>query len=333
LLGYIERRRSVALQQHKMLIILVSLLFTPPTATVAQQKNQGVLPSAAEQDNVVHTTITVTDKYGRFVSGLSKDRITILDEKTPQEFLQFEPQDEPLSLVLLFDVSRSIPANGLSAAREEFLRFVETGNKSSDYAIIGFGKQTSMLTEFTEDRDSVVAGLNKLATLKRTGETAFYDAFSLALEKAQTAKQKKRILLIISDGVDNDSDSRMKDLRKKLKKSDVLVYAISFSGPDGIGRELAWAEPDITSSLTTLCSMTGGIAYYPRNSAQLKIFFDGIALELKSQYSVTFRPSSFIRDGEWRRLKYTATPPTSPGWEKVKLYARGREGYFFVKLP
>jgi VWFA-related protein len=141
-------------------------------------------------------------------------------------------------------------------------------------------------------------------------------------------------MLIISDGYDNNSDSRLKDLREKLKKTDVLVYAIAFRESGGIGWEIRWADDlYITSSLTALCSMTGGIAFYPRNSAQLKSMFDALALELKSQYSVTFRPSSFVKDGAWRRLKYKATPPTSQGWEKATLNVRGREGYFFMKLP
>ncbi|HEV7747170.1 MAG TPA: VWA domain-containing protein [Pyrinomonadaceae bacterium] len=310
--------------QERNVLILVALLFTLTSVTVAQQ-----LPiSGTEPERVGHTIVTVTDKYGRFVSGLSKDQITIWDEKTPQEIVAFEQQDEPFSLVVLFDVSSSIPADGVDTARAEFLQLVETGNKSSDYAIIAFSEQASMLTEFTRDKSSLVAGINKVATLKRTGASAFYDAFNLALEKAQTAKQKKRIILLISDGDNNYSNSQNNDLREKLKGSDVLVYAMGFSEPRGIGRDLPWAEPGIPSRLITLCSVTGGVAYYPRNSADLKSYFEGLGLELKTQYSVIFRPSSFVKDGEWRRLKYKAAPPNTPGWEKVTLAARGREGYF-----
>ena len=211
--------------------------------------------------------------------------------------------------------------------------FVETGNKSSDYAIVGFGKQASVLTEFTRDGDSLVAGINKVATLKRTSGTAFYDAFSLAFEKVQTGKQKKRIILIISDGDDNESKSRMNDLREKLKKTDVLVYAIGFSDRGGIGPNLPWAASEVTYRLTTLCSKTGGAAFYPRNTTEIKSVFEALALEFKAQYSLTFRPSSFVKDGEWRRLKYKVTRPNMPGWEKVRLNIRGREGYFFMKLP
>jgi Ca-activated chloride channel family protein len=322
----------MALSQRNVLI-LVSLLFALANITVAQQKNQTSSVSGLAQESISHTTITVTDKYGRYVSGLSQDRFTILDEKIPQEIVAFEQQDEPFSLAVVFDVSQSIPADGIDTAREELLRLVETGNKLSDYAIIGFSTQTSMLTEFARDRESLVAGINKVATLKRREGTAFYDAVNLALEKVQTTKQKKRIVLLISDGDNNYSNSRINDLREKLKKTDVLVYAMGFSEPRGIGRDLPWTEPGIPSRLITLCSITGGIAFYPRNSAELKNVFEAFALELKSQYSVTFRPSSFVKDGEWRRLKYKVARPNKPGWEKVSLDARGREGYFFTKLP
>ena len=305
----------MALQQHKVLLILVSLLFTFPGATVGQQQNVGPI------------TVTVTDKYGRYVAGLSKDQITILDEKIPQEIVRFEQLDEPLSLVLLFDVSWSMSAAGLTTARDEFLRFVDAGSKSSDYAIIGFGKQASVLTEFTQDRDSLVAGLNELANLKRSHSTGFYDAFSLALEKVQTGRNKKRVILIVSDGVDNDSNSRMKDVREKLRKTDVLVYGVGV------------IEAELESDLNAICSMTGGRIFYSRNLADTGIIFEALTLELKNQYSVTFRPSGVIQDGEWRRLKYKVAPleakknPNSPSSQKVQLNIRGREGYFFMKSP
>jgi L-lactate utilization protein LutC len=90
LAGFHRKSKIMALQQHKVLLILVSLLFTFPNTTVAQQKDQGLSLSGSEQENVGTITLTVTDKYGRYVSGLSKDQITILDEKTPQEILGFE---------------------------------------------------------------------------------------------------------------------------------------------------------------------------------------------------------------------------------------------------
>ena len=266
-LGSKERKRMA--QQQRNLLILVSLLFALPFLAGAQQKNPSLSPAGTEQERLGHTLVTVTDKYGRYISGLSKDQITILDEKTPQEIIAVEQQDEPVSLVILFDVSLSVAADGISAAREEFFRFIEAGNKSSDYAIIAFGKQASTLTEVTRDRDSLVAGINKVATLKRARGTAFYDAFSLAFAKLQTAQEKKRIILLISDGKDNESKSRMDDLREKLKKTDVLVYAMAFGEPFGIGPNLPWEVTDIPSSLSTLCSMTGGTAFYPRSSAEL----------------------------------------------------------------
>jgi hypothetical protein len=121
----------------------------------------------------------------------------------------------------------------------------------------------------------------------------------------------------------------MNDIRENLKKADVLVYGMAFKEPAGIGPNLPWGLSDLSSSLTKLCSMTGGMAFYPRNPAELKSAFEALALELKSQYSVSFRPSSFVKEGQWRQLRYKVTTPNRPGWENVKLNVRGREGYFF----
>ena len=79
--------------------------------------------------------------------------------------------------------------------------------------------------------------------------------------------------------------------------------------------------------------MTGGRAFYPRTSGEISILFDALALELKSQYALTFHPSSLVKDGEWRRLKYKVTPlefkkNSTSRVEKVPLYIRGPEGYY-----
>ena len=111
---------------QRCVLILVSLLFTFQV-TMAQQQEPTLITFGGGARKGGPTRVTVTDKYGRYVSGLSKDRFAILDEKIPQEIVGFEQQDEPFSLVVLFDLSKSIPANGHSTAREEFWRLCRNG--------------------------------------------------------------------------------------------------------------------------------------------------------------------------------------------------------------
>jgi len=125
----------------------------------------------------------------------------------------------------------------------------------------------------------------------------------------------KRVLLLISDGEDNSSRYTLNELRRRLQESGVVIYSI------GIGMNyLPRATGEVT--LRKLASISGGKAFFPNSTAEMIEAFERIALELRHQYSVGYRPSNFAADGKWHRLKVKVTPQVG----LPRLFVRSREG-------
>src|SRR6185503_9602596 len=213
---------------------------TPPTAKPAEtppaedQKDQKqgteIAGPVIVNTDLITFTVTVTDTYGRYVSGLAKNAFTITDNKKPQEITYFSDDDSPVSVGVIFDVSGSMTGDKIRRARDALSKFIQTSHDSDEYFLIAFNSRAQLLLDKTRDGDSV---LNKLTFVETKSQTALYDACYLGVEKVQRGAHPKRALLLISDGQDNDSRYTFNELRKLLKESDVTLYAVGIlSGSD-----------------------------------------------------------------------------------------------------
>lgn len=274
---------------------------------------------------IVHTdlitlTVTVTDTYGRLVSGLSKSAFTVLDEKKPQEITYFSDDDSPVSVGVIFDVSGSMSGDKIRRSRDALARFIQTSHNADEYFLIAFNSRAQLLLDKTRDGNSV---LDKLTFVDTKSNTALYDACYLGVEKVQRGAHTKRALLLISDGQDNNSRYTFNELRRLLKESDVVLYAVGILGGNDAGSSLGMEGQGI---LDELSNVSGGKAFFPRSAAEMDDIFEQIALELRHQYSIGYRPTDFSTDGKWRRIKVKVTPPRG----LPRLFVRSREGYYAI---
>src|SRR2546423_2477899 len=152
--------------------------------------------------DLITLTVTVTDTYGRYVSGLSKSAFAVFDNKQQQEITFFSDDDSPVSVGVIFDVSGSISGDKVKRARDALSKFIQTSHDSDEYFLIAFNSRAQLLLDKTRDGDSI---LNKLTFVETKSQTALYDACYLGVEKVQRGAHPKRALLLISDGQDNDS--------------------------------------------------------------------------------------------------------------------------------
>ncbi|HEX6183833.1 MAG TPA: VWA domain-containing protein [Pyrinomonadaceae bacterium] len=272
--------------------------------------------------DLVTVTVTVTDMYGRFVTGLGKNAFSVFEEKSPQDILFFSDEDAPVSLGVVFDVSGSMSGDKIMKAREALSRFIDTSHKNDEYFLIGFNHRAQLLLNRTRDSDAL---LDKLTFVQTKGQTALYDATYLGVERVTRGSHKKRAILLISDGQDNSSRYTYTEVKRMLKESDVIIYAVGIIGGGGSG-ELDMSGRAI---LEELAGVSGGKAFFPSNSAEMNDTFERIALELRTQYSISYRPSNFTNDGKWRKIKVKVQPPRG----FPRLFVRGREGYFAVTNP
>lgn len=290
---------------------------TPPVQTSGGKDQEG--PVIVNTD-LITLTVTVTDTYGRYVSGLGKNAFTVLDDKQPQDITFFSDDDSPVSVGVIFDVSGSMSGDKIRRARDALANFIQTSHNSDEYFLIAFNSRAQLLLDKTRDGDAV---LDKLTFVQTKNNTALYDACYLGVEKVQRGTHPKRALLLISDGQDNNSRYTFNEVRRLLKESDVVLYAVGILSGSDAGSSLGMEGQ---GTLDELASVSGGKAFFPRSSAEMDDIFEQIALELRHQYSIGYRPNNFANDGKWHKVKVKVTPPRG----LPRLFVRSKEGYYAV---
>ena len=280
--------------------------------------------SSSEQQIIVNTdlvtlNVSVIDADGFHVPGLTKRDFAVTDNKISQDITFFSDADLPLSIGIVFDVSGSMSGKKIEQAKEALLTFIQTSHPDDEYFLVGFNSQPQLLLERTRNGNSVI---DKLSLVDPRGSTALYDASYLALDRVMQGIYPKRALLIISDGQDNNSRYTFSNLQRALKESGAILYAIGIEG-SSIGMLNVYGK----LLLSELASVSGGKVFFPRNSNQMNESFEQIALELRHQYSIGYRPLSFALDGKWHRVKVKVTPPS----ELKRVWVRSREGYYAIR--
>lgn len=294
---------------------------TPPAQDQKEQK-QGteIAGPVIVNTDLITFTVTVTDTYGRFVSGLGKNAFTVMDDKKPQEITYFSDDDSPVSVGVIFDVSGSMGGDKIRRARDALSKFIQTSHDSDEYFLIAFNSRAQLLLDKTRDGNAV---LDKLTFVQTKNNTALYDACYLGVEKVQRGAHPKRALLLISDGQDNNSRYTFNELRRLLKESDVTLYGIGILSGNDAGSSLGMEGQGI---LDDLASVSGGKAFFPRSAAEMDDIFEQIALELRHQYSIGYKPTNFANDGHWHRIKVKVNPPRG----LPRLFVRSKEGYYAI---
>jgi Ca-activated chloride channel homolog len=288
-----------------------------------------VLLQQSGSDSVT-LTITVTNKQGTYVRGLSREDFTVFDGKTPLEITSFSFGEEPMSIGIVYDKSQvegKYSRRGVAASRtlrQALERFVKLSNSSNDYFLIQVAKQPQVLADWTRDHERL---LRPLDDVKPETETALYDACIMAVEKLRNGENRKRVLLLISDGSDNSSRQSYRELRHLLMNTDTLVYAIATHDEYEI-KEADALGIGLSLTLDDLSSVTGGGRVYPKNSSELIAAAELLARELRQQYKITFKVAPSKGDDKWRELKVKVTPSSSAPREFRNLIVRSGKGYY-----
>jgi len=145
-------------------------------------------------------------------------------------------------------------------------------------------------------------------------------AFALAL------KSVNHRFLDLHFRVPSDADALEMKLRRLLKESDVTVYSIGILDGSDAGSSMGMEGQGI---LDELSSVSGGKAFFPNTEAEMDEIFERIALELRHQYSIGYRPTNFANDGKWHKIKVKVTPPRG----LPRLFVRSKEGYYSSATP
>jgi Ca-activated chloride channel family protein len=260
------------------------------------------------QSNLVSLIVTVTDPYGRFVTGLEKENFEIYDNKVKQEIALFSDEDAPITLGIIYDVSGSM-SDLTSQSFQALRKFFHTSHQDDEYFVVAFNDKPKLVQDFTAVPEEI---LSRTIFVKAKGSTALYDAVYLAAEKTKTGRHPKKALLILSDGMENHSRYSMKELRNMLKETDVQIYCVGFSSMGG-GE---W-------TLKHLSEITGGRTFFPADDREVGDLYTRMAIMLRRQYAIGFYPSDTSGGNKWHDVKLNIQAPKGLG--RISLYYK--KGY------
>ena len=224
------------MNRSAILPFVAALALATATVTARQTPQDGKpafrFRSAVELINV---TATVTDANGRFVPNLRQEDFRLFDDGVEQPITHFSSDRVPVSLGIALDTSNSMEGEKMAAARDALSRFLlDLLDPEDEVFLYRFSDVPELVEGWTTNRDRVQSRLRRLSP---DGGTAMYDAVAEAVPLAQAGKHRKKALLIISDGNDTNSETTVAEVKRQIRETEVMVYAI---GIDGQSRTQTW---------------------------------------------------------------------------------------------
>jgi len=302
------------------------------TAPAAQQPaaQQPGAPPAAEKDqptetikvqvNEVNLIFTVTDKKGKFITGLKRENFGLLDDgRPPLAVLRFTQQTNlPLRVGIMLDTSSSIRQR-FQFEQDSAVEFLLQILHRDDRAFVeGFDIQTDLAQDFTNNVDLLNQGIRKL---RPGGGTALFDALYKTCKDQMLTLQEsgavRRALILVSDGDDNYSRVEESDAIKMCQRADTIVYSISTN--------ISPSKDKGDDVLRAISEATGGQAFYPIKLEDVAVGFRNVEEELRSQYHLVYRPANLKMDGSFRTIYLQAIDP--------RYKVRAQKGYFAPRPP
>lgn len=287
-------------------------------------------PVIKTETHLIDTTVSVHDTNGGLVQDLSKDDLSILEDGVPQAIRFFSRAEQlPLSIGLVIDASGS-QEKFLKEHDRDIAEFLRQTLTPEDRAFaVCFGNHIRLVSDWSGDQAAIMANLQRydqghldLPELgpkeERELGTALNDAvFFSVTERMAGIQQRRKVLVVFSDGEENSSEHDLLDAIEAAQNADVLVYALRYT-PLQHGKMTARSRYGVRE-LDHLTAQTGGKSY---DSHLMKVSqaFAEISGELRSLYSVAYQSTNRTRDGSFRKIVM--------GTKRPEIVLRARSGYY-----
>lgn len=320
----------------------------------APQKPQEPGFSFRTSASLVNVTVTVTDDNGRFVPGLRKEDFVVYEDGKPVTITHFDNERVPVSLGLVMDTSGSMSGEKMAAAKSAVERFLYgLLDQQDEVFLYQFESQATLVQDWTTDRGAISRALGRI---QARGGTAMYDAAAEAVPLAQSGAQRKKAVVIISDGNDTNSQIDVASVQQLIRETEVLVYAIGIDTGSGTSSpqrtQPTWKPPvripvpspfpgrrppvmqpppqqpqrasrSSTDSvdedaLRSITDDSGGRTEIVRSARDLDPATAGIADELSKQYFIGYS-SNAPKDGRWHTIEVRL--------KRGSHHIRARRGY------
>jgi Ca-activated chloride channel homolog len=303
------------------LILLPFLAFGLTICLCAQHQETNQSYNADEEvlaleTNLVVLNLTITDKNERYVSGLKVENFRVLEDNLPQQILSFGFEETSFAAVILLDTSASMEQKLAleQAACADFIRGIRDGDS---FAIYSFGGATvKKIRDFTASGHLPDSSLE----LQAAGTTPLYDAIVKAAEALGRRPERRRAILIVSDGADTNSKASLGQAMRSTIAGQISIYAVDLTNTALYGARPHDNGPEV---LKVLAERSGGKIFQAPGGNKLREAFAKTVDELRNQYTITYQSTNDNNDGNWRAIEVRLAHP------KVKI--RTRQGYFARK--
>ena len=246
--------------------------------------------------------VTVVDELDRPVEGLRRQDFQLSEDNVSQQIVSLSSEDAPVSIGFIFDSSGSM-AHKVTRSADAVDEFFKTSVADDEYLLVRFSDKPQFLTGFTPDFGNISRWLH---SIRPAGWTALNDAICMGIQKMKTAKNHRKVLLVLSDGGDNNSRYSAREIRELVRESGVAIYSVSFFQ----GSKL----------LTSISEESGGRLIQVHHMKELPDAVEKLSRLIRSQYVLSYYSSNAQNDGKYRRVRVQLNQPA--------LHISWRRGYY-----
>ncbi|MBE7516432.1 MAG: VWA domain-containing protein [Chloracidobacterium sp.] len=283
-----------------------AILMAASVSAFAQKQDDDVIKVDSA---IVLVNVAVTDEEGLAVEGLKRSEFTVLEDGKEQEVSIFGSESTPFAAVLLIDSSGSMESR-ISLARSAAINFLDGLRTDDAAAIYHFFSKVVQVQDFSNSHDIS----ERIFDVKPDGMTALNDAVYEAAQVLSQRHEKRRAIIVLSDGGDNISKRSSEKALKAADAANATIYTIDMSSP-----ELSMAERAANRGvLKKFAEKTGGTFIETPGGAAMRTAFRAIVEELGSQYTLAYEPKG-PPDGKHHAIEVRIA--------RSNLTIRTRKGY------
>jgi VWFA-related protein len=295
--------------------------------------------------SIVRLNVGVVDQRGRPITDLDKTNFRIYEDGVRQDIIRFEPSSAPFSVVLILDMSGSTLSMRQVMKMSAF-RFLDALSPDDRVAVVEFYDKINLRNDFTTDRNTIAHSID---VSNGRGKTQFYSALDFSLDKLAREGNRRKAIIVLSDGVDTAAQDIDRDtlgkipdnqvatainpessniLSKVLKKADLLgvtIYPLAL--PTGDPAKLADPTPRqvamynaARARLQLVADRTGGTLHAINRLEDMGNLYATVAADIRTLYTIEYQPQNEKHDGKWRTISIRTDNPN--------LISRTRPGYY-----
>ena len=306
-----EIKKTFNTKNLTFIIQFAILFFISLPVIIAAQDDDEVI---SVESSIVVLNATITDAGGKPVTNLKQAQFKIFENEQEQKIDFFEAAKTPFAAVILIDTSGSMEGS-VSMARAAAINFLDGLRADDVTAIYNFDSTVSIIQEFSNSRDVA----EKVFDLRANGYTVLNDAIYQAALELDKRPEKRRAIIVLSDGADTKSGRSSDKALKAALAANATIYTIDMSLPNTNGQ----GRFQNRGVLKNFAEKSGGIFISTPGGVAMREAFKNIVEELGIQYTITYQPTNTKKDGKWRDIEIRVAKPN--------LQIRTRKGYYAQK--